>query len=149
MIKYALINTNNGECTGFVNVQSATDYENGYVNSSGFMQLVVDKNTDETLYMSRKYYRDEEWHDRDACPGDHYVWRDYQWNYDNSEMWTSIKNQRNYLLLLSDWTQLPDSPLSEEKKTEWTTYRQGLRDLPASNSEAESEVDIEWPPQPS
>ena len=64
-------------------------------------------------------------------------------------MWTSIKNQRNYLLLLSDWTQLPDSPLSEEKKTEWTTYRQGLRDLPASNSEAESEADIEWPPQPS
>tara|TARA_R100001082_G_C4353706_1_gene155789 strand:- start:788 stop:1006 length:219 start_codon:yes stop_codon:yes gene_type:complete len=36
---------------------------------------------------------------------------------------------RNKKLVDSDWTQSPDSPLSEEKKKEWATYRQALRDL--------------------
>lgn len=36
---------------------------------------------------------------------------------------------RKFLLLNSDWTQLPDSPLSAEKKAEWAAYRQALRDL--------------------
>ena len=36
---------------------------------------------------------------------------------------------RNAKLARSDWTQAPDSPLSDEKKKEWATYRQALRDL--------------------
>ena len=36
---------------------------------------------------------------------------------------------RNRKLARCDWTQAPDSPLSEEKKKEWATYRQALRDL--------------------
>jgi hypothetical protein len=34
------------------------------------------------------------------------------------------------LLRDSDWTQMPDVPLSKEKKKEWKDYRQALRDLP-------------------
>lgn len=41
----------------------------------------------------------------------------------------SIRRKRNSLLTQSDWTQMPDSPLSEEKKTEWAVYRQQLRDI--------------------
>ena len=41
-----------------------------------------------------------------------------------------LRNERDYLLKQSDWTQMPDSPLTEEKKQEWQTYRQALRDLP-------------------
>jgi hypothetical protein len=29
----------------------------------------------------------------------------------------------------SDWTQLPDVPLTEEQKAAWATYRQALRDF--------------------
>jgi hypothetical protein len=29
----------------------------------------------------------------------------------------------------SDWTQMPDSPLSEADKALWATYRQQLRDI--------------------
>lgn len=36
---------------------------------------------------------------------------------------------RNKLLSESDWTQMNDSPLSNEDKTAWATYRQELRDL--------------------
>ena len=36
---------------------------------------------------------------------------------------------RNSKLKESDWTQLLDSPLTEEKKLEWREYRQRLRDI--------------------
>jgi len=46
-----------------------------------------------------------------------------------SEMWARVRMKRNTLLAGSDWTQMPDSPLSEETKAAWATYRQALRDI--------------------
>jgi len=43
----------------------------------------------------------------------------------------SIRSQRNTLLSQTDWALTSDTPLTEEQKTEATTYRQALRDLPA------------------
>ena len=45
-----------------------------------------------------------------------------------------LRNVRNKMLSDSDWTVMPDSPLSESKQTEWKTYRQALRDLPKGAS---------------
>ena len=44
--------------------------------------------------------------------------------------YTRFRSERDFLLKESDWTQFNDSPLSAEKKAEWATYRQALRDLP-------------------
>jgi hypothetical protein len=41
-----------------------------------------------------------------------------------------IKTQRRQLLLDSDWTQLPNGPLTTEQQAAWATYRQELRDIP-------------------
>ena len=49
------------------------------------------------------------------------------------------------LLKESDWTQLTDSPLTDAKKTEWATYRQKLRDLPATESDYDNPT---WPTEP-
>ena len=38
----------------------------------------------------------------------------------------------------TDWTQLPDSPLTDTKKAEWATYRQQLRDMMSSYTDSES-----------
>ena len=46
-----------------------------------------------------------------------------------------LREWRNALLSETDWTILPDSPLSADKQAEWKTYRQKLRDLPANTSE--------------
>lgn len=43
-----------------------------------------------------------------------------------------MRVHRNQLLSQSDWTQMPDSPLSGEERDAWTTYRQALRDFPAT-----------------
>ena len=37
-------------------------------------------------------------------------------------------------ILLNDWALASDSPLTDEQKTEATTYRQALRDLPADEN---------------
>ncbi len=41
----------------------------------------------------------------------------------------SNRKTRNDLLDTSDWTQMNDSPLTNEAKTAWATYRQELRGL--------------------
>jgi hypothetical protein len=41
-----------------------------------------------------------------------------------------VRTIRNQMLSDSDWTQLPDAPLSAEKKEEWLAYRTYLRDYP-------------------
>lgn len=41
----------------------------------------------------------------------------------------NLRDRRNQALLECDWTQLPNAPLTEAKKTEWETYRQSLRDI--------------------
>lgn len=59
-----------------------------------------------------------------------------------------IRGRRNFELAQSDWTQISDSPLSAEAKAEWATYRQVLRDLTATFSNATCPEDITWPLRP-
>tara|TARA_Y100000114_G_scaffold56254_1_gene51516 strand:- start:3265 stop:3552 length:288 start_codon:yes stop_codon:yes gene_type:complete len=54
---------------------------------------------------------------------------------------------RNELLTASDWTQMPDSPLADDAKTSWATYRTALRDLPTHENWPLLE-DADWPTQP-
>ena len=58
----------------------------------------------------------------------------------------ALRHMRDVLLRESDWTQFTDSPLSDSKKTEWKTYRQSLRDLPATESDPEN---VTFPTAPS
>ena len=44
------------------------------------------------------------------------------------------RDSRDGLLQGSDWTQMPDSALSNSKKAEWATYRQKLRDFPTTSN---------------
>ena len=48
----------------------------------------------------------------------------------DSEAAERERNTRTTLLAESDWTQMADTALTTEKKAEWATYRQALRDLP-------------------
>ena len=60
--------------------------------------------------------------------------------------WAKLRSSRDVRLGRCDWTQANDSPLSTSKKTEWQTYRQALRDLPANTTDPRSPS---WPTQPS
>jgi len=55
-----------------------------------------------------------------------------------------LRAQRNQLLTACDWTQIPDCTITN--KAEWTTYRQALRDFPATVADAR--LPVEWPHDP-
>lgn len=56
----------------------------------------------------------------------------------------AVRN-RNEMLANSDWTQLPDVPLTTEQKAEWGTYRQALRDITDQPGFPDN---INWPMKP-
>lgn len=61
-----------------------------------------------------------------------------------------LREERNQKLASSDWTQASDhsSPLSADKKAEWETYRQALRDLPAVADMTKWPGEHKWPTEP-
>jgi hypothetical protein len=59
-----------------------------------------------------------------------------------------IRARRSHLLAACDWTQAVDSPLSEQKRTEWAAYRQTLRDLTTTYPTVQNASDVVWPTEP-
>jgi hypothetical protein len=52
---------------------------------------------------------------------------------------------RNQFLKLTDWTQIPDAPLTAETRKTWAAYRQMLRDLTAQPGFPQTTA---WPQPP-
>ena len=59
--------------------------------------------------------------------------------------WQQIRNQRNRLLLESDWVVTKASDTGVAVSNEWKTYRQALRDVPTQSDQD----NITWPTKPS
>lgn len=63
-----------------------------------------------------------------------------------------LREERNRLLVESDWMAYPDSPTMSDA---WKTYRQALRDLPASTTPVLDDnspigiTSVTWPTKPS
>lgn len=66
-------------------------------------------------------------------------------NYEDKQF--RMRQQRNNLLAETDWTQAPDSPLSDALKTSWATYRTQLRDLSTNANWPFLQFD-DWPTKP-
>ena len=63
-----------------------------------------------------------------------------------TQAWTALRTERNARLAACDWTQMPDSPLSQAARASWSDYRQSLRDLPEN---ATDPTQVTWPVSPS
>jgi hypothetical protein len=59
----------------------------------------------------------------------------------NTWDWDNVRKERNELLVATDFYALTDVPMSADM----TTYRQALRDVPAS---VENSEDVVWPEKP-
>lgn len=62
-----------------------------------------------------------------------------------SEQSEAVRFERNVRLAECDWTQLPDSSLSNVDKTFWKTYRQQLRKVPEQTG---FPWQVQWPVKP-
>ena len=60
------------------------------------------------------------------------------------EEWSEVRRKRQVELRFTDWTQQADSPLSDEDKAAYLTYRQQLRDITTQSDP----FNITWPVAP-
>ena len=70
-------------------------------------------------------------------------WTTRTWRYQNDVATQQARARRAALLAASDWTQLPDVPLTT--KTAWAEYRQALREVPEQPG---FPTEITWPTPP-
>lgn len=81
-----------------------------------------------------------------TAPSDAHVfsYENKQWELSDEKAKDGVRAQRETLLKQSDWTQLPDVPLST--KEAWSAYRQALRDI---TDQPGFPLHVVWPVQPS
>ena len=103
-----------------------------------------------TQFMLENSWNGTGWTNRGTMPTPYYKWESEAWVINTEALYWQIRMDRSIKLVNSDWTQAVDSPLSDEKKAEWRTYRQELRDfmenVPVDLDDPENVV---WPTEPS
>jgi hypothetical protein len=70
-------------------------------------------------------------------------WTDVNGKIDDQQ-WVEVRASRNFRLSQSDWVMISDVPMSEERRTQWQTYRQALRDI----TTLPDPFNINWPTPP-
>lgn len=146
MFQYALV-ADNGEVQHVMSMGADDDYVDGEIYD-GLTAVQVAHDIDAQALIETKYYVDGEWHSREARANQWHDWINNEWVFNADAFADNVRFLRNNKLYRSDWTQAADSPLSHSAKAEWATYRQALRDVPASNSSVTSLEDVIWPIPP-
>lgn len=148
MNKVALISPN-GEANNIVSTHVDSMYQDG-VDYGGLLAKHLSPNDNDDTYISLKYwdFDTSTWNDRSPRPAGYYKWENNAWQLDSVALFSELRQFRDLYLMQSDWTQIADSPLTEEKRAEWSTYRAALRNIPAANSEATDLESINWPTPP-
>lgn len=82
-------------------------------------------------------------------PSRSHYWTGSSWTKNTILFDREVRAKRQEMLSSSDWTQVPDSPLTPEQKTAWAIYRQELRDITDNLTGAENTLDdVPWPSKP-
>lgn len=148
MHKIALIKEN-GEVANICSTQVDDMYVDGQIYGDLLAKhLPLDADNQEYIQLKYWDFVSSQWQSRSPRAGGYMIWVNNVWVLDSASLLIEIRQYRDSYLFSCDWTQFPDSPLSDAKKAEWTTYRQALRDIPATYSEATSLDDIIWPTKP-
>lgn len=104
-------------------------------------------------FMTTHWWKNGAWSTMGAIPSN----VEYYTFDPNTEAWVLLPDVVMYKVRLirlqklaaSDWTQLDDVPLTAEKKAEWATYRQQLRDFPETVPPTCDDPDsLVWPVPP-
>jgi hypothetical protein len=137
MIKYTAIYKNTGIVFGILTINNINELP-----------------ADESLYYiegaydgSKYYFENENPIEIPEKPSEYHIFDPItkQWVVNAPQLTRDILQKRQKLLLASDWTQIPNNPLTLEKQTAWAVYRQALRDI---TSQPGYPTNVVWPTQP-
>ena len=150
MSVFAYVYTPTGEITQIIDVGvRVTQYYDGMVQGD-YILFDITSRSDRDDFKNLRFYKNGAFHVRDPAPNYFYKWdlENEVWVFQSDYFLSELRKQRDQRIALTDWTQLPDAPLTEQQKTEWQTYRQALRDVPLNNSDVTSLEEVIWPTPP-
>ena len=128
---WAFCDKDTGNIEYIMSVNDTSTYsEGGFYNN--LLTLPVEHDSDHVKLMDESYFDvdDGAFKTRLKQPTRYYKWSsNKRWDLDTTQLMAEFREERNHKLGICDWTQGPDSPLSDDKKAEWATYRQELRDI--------------------
>ncbi len=144
----ALVNPTTGEINTLVYPPNADDY----IEGEGINGDIIKWCENDGITCQGHYYNHStsEFVEKGAQPSRFHYWDwDHKvWTNNTVDLFAAIRVHRNGLLLECDWTQLADSPLTEEDKANWVLYRDQLRNFPDWNSGATDWDSLVWPVPP-
>jgi len=146
MMKFAFVNTH-GEIKSIVHPSEDTAFTEG--EQVGEETVHGFAYTEDDINVATNWYWRDVWvKTKPERPSIYHYWENYQWNLDAVDLAAELRDLRDRKLFRSDWTQFPDSPLTDEVQAAWVTYRQALRDVPANYSGINSLDEVSWPTVP-
>ena len=116
--------------------------------SDGTTLVHIDFPIENKVKFIQENYWDGECKSRVSPPNKYSSWNGTDWVWSMDDLMRDVRKIRTNLLYGCDWTQLPDSPLTDEVKLEWQQYRQELRDLQFVSNDISSVNDVSWPTPP-
>ena len=116
--------------------------------SDGTTLVHIDFPIENKVKFIQENYWDGEWKSRVSPPNKYSSWNGTDWVWSMDDLMRDVRKIRTNLLYGCDWTQLPDSPLTDEVKLEWQQYRQELRDLQFVSNDISNVDDVSWPTPP-
>ena len=151
MIQVAFIN-NEGEISHWVQPGNDSMYGDN-LNYGEYIAKHFDISFDIKTYSKTNFWNFEtnQWEERIPKPSHYWRWETRKWIFYKQELLQDLRLERNAKLYACDWTQLPDSGLSETQAEEWRVYRQALRDYTEifDHSGAIDLSEASWPTKPS
>lgn len=121
----------------------------GVVQTSDItIQLATGQGYVEGVYSDNQYYIENGVAVAMPTKPTGFVVFDYEtksWIPDVGQATIYVLNLRLDLLIQSDWTQIPNNPLTAAKQVEWANYRQELRDIPEQSGYP---LNVVWPVAP-
>jgi len=102
-------------------------------------------------FTTRYYFKNNQWVLRGDPPTPYYKWQNEAWTKNTDMILAEVRVYRDQKLYMSDWTQgTADSPLTEDQRADWRTYRQTLRDIMANlPADLDDPANVSWPTEPS
>lgn len=148
MTTYAFITPVDGTVNFTVNPSDPTIYTDGDM-VNGLLVKILPDSIPSSEATANKRWNGFAFVDMPEKPNDFYEWEVTNWKFNQDKFEEAFRLTRDSYLTMSDWTQVIDSPLSNEVQVKWATYRQLLRDLPNTFSGEERSLDdISWPTVP-
>jgi len=104
-------------------------------------------------FLDTHHWSEGSWFNRGNKPSRFHNWSfdSNSWSYLSDNFMQEVRGYRTGLLKATDWTQVNDSPLGAQRRSDYALYRQQLRDFPDTvdlSGEPTDVSSLNWPTEP-